>query len=257
MKFTTPLVLIAAFACGATFAAPKAIRTMEQSGTDEAADVDWSVTGVVISGIEDRDVQLKINEELERRAWSPVKSFIHDMTPGNGLVEEGEGLPGGPAGVGARNSVDVDVTPQLINGSVLCFEVGIATYSGGAHGNYSMESVILDAKTGKALTLEQLVDGAAPAEMLEVAKEKLAAEYGADLEAPTSLGTVVLTPEGFDIVWGLYELGPYAMGTPRVSIPYMSMNEQILFDFAVQSKPKPAAAPADPKAGLEDAVEQK
>lgn len=107
-------------------------------------------------------------------------------------------------------------------------------YEGGAHGYYGYNGATFDVKSGKKLELEDILSDAEGfydeavsyiiKELEENYKEDLFPEYKETVETNTfsESSTVCwyLNNTGIVIVYGLYEVTPYAAGVPEVILPY-------------------------------------
>ncbi|HAI76303.1 MAG TPA: hypothetical protein DCM08_08640 [Microscillaceae bacterium] len=107
-------------------------------------------------------------------------------------------------------------------------------YAAGAHGTYGTDFLNLDVKTGQVISLEQLFKPDFE-KLLAVAIEKAIrksfqiptgqrlAEYGFwtdQLPLPDAFG---LTREGLRVIYGLYNIAPYAMGEIDVTVSYQEI----------------------------------
>lgn len=104
--------------------------------------------------------------------------------------------------------------------------------SGGAHGLYGYESLNLDASTGDALTLEDVI--ADTGLLGQRIKEELLDRYGKDAFFDDMADTIdkeikgeddykltwTLDPQGISFYFNLYEISPYASGIQTVSLLY-------------------------------------
>ena len=114
----------------------------------------------------------------------------------------------------------------------------IAGYAGGAHGYYGYKGVTLRPGTGETVKLSDLVaDG--PAFLAEVRKTveeeypdvdpKLCDSYFAETDLDEM--TYVTGVSGITCVFAPYNLGPYAIGTQKVEIPYAGNEALFKEDF--------------------------
>ncbi len=108
-------------------------------------------------------------------------------------------------------------------------------YTGGAHGLGFSVTELFDLKTGTFLTLNDLfIDGFNP--LPEIAsssnKDLMQREYVKDDPdwvnegtQPTveNFGTVYATPDGLNIIFGDYQIGPHALGPQTVTIPWSDL----------------------------------
>ena len=124
------------------------------------------------------------------------------------------------------------------------------SYEGGVHGGYVITSGNYDAKTGKALRLEDIVkdkDG-----LIDALKAELEKKYEEGTffeEMPETLASEVNGEDGLELTWVLdpqgvtfcfspYEIGPYAAGTQYVTLPYDAYDNL----FTDRFRPEKAAA---------------
>lgn len=124
--------------------------------------------------------------------------------------------------------------------SVISFRGYYAQYTGGVHGNYGYVGTTIDVESGRELVLEDLLSNAEEFydKAVSYITEELAENYGDGLfseyekyVAETFSGhrTVswYLNAAGIVIIYNPYEVGPYAMGTVEVTLPYSQFGEFI------------------------------
>ena len=127
-----------------------------------------------------------------------------------------------------------------VDSSVVSLQATNSDYMGGAHGNYVIFGYTFDTSTGALLTLEDVVNMSD--EFKQKASdfiiEKLGEEYKGGINSdyaqyiPTTFDTVenilwYLDASGIAILYSPYEIGPYAMGAPKVILPYTEFKEYI------------------------------
>lgn len=117
--------------------------------------------------------------------------------------------------------------------SVVSFRLYYSDYTGGAHGMYTYSGKTFDAKTGELLELSDILTDAEgfykeatpyiAAQLHEKYGDNLFAEYedyvAGTFGADRSLNWY-LDAAGIVIAYTPYEVGPYAMGSPEVTLPY-------------------------------------
>ena len=174
-------------------------------------------------------VQKRINESLSQHLLASdtivsveqvLKDFVQEYSD---FAEEMKG------------EEEVDFTPEWSlelsqkvdwnTPEIFVVENNIYSYSGGAHGGYASGYLNFSPRTGKLLSLKDLIDP----EKMEAFK-KLCEQYFREKHPedeywfpeegfylPETFG---LLPEGITFVYGLYEIAPYAAGEIVFTVPY-------------------------------------
>lgn len=126
------------------------------------------------------------------------------------------------------------------DGSMLCVTTAESSYTGGAHG-FSRRSVFnFDLRSGKQITLTDLVADdkglqlAVEEELLRQVEERQAGAEGKLFfdDCAETLGEwmareVAFRDEGMEIIFGLYDIAPYASGEQTFIIPYQMMEQYL------------------------------
>lgn len=143
----------------------------------------------------------------------------------------------------------------LNDGQYLTLEITGFTYQGGAHGNPSAAVATFDTKTGKQLTLDDLVadkasfqsmaevefrytrsdifqptDGNEPFEFDSITPFALAQNYG-------------LVQEGMYMHYIPYEVGPYAIGNTQMVVPYAAWKSLAKVPLPAMANLNPVSRP--------------
>ena len=99
-------------------------------------------------------------------------------------------------------------------------------YTGGAHGNYATVNSVYSLEDGSKLKIEDLITDLKNTDLLNLIKNKLLKIEGRDERSYFDLNELSLennnfyiTSSGLVFTWGIYEIGPYAIGETRVLIP--------------------------------------
>lgn len=99
-------------------------------------------------------------------------------------------------------------------------------YTGGAHGNYATVNSVYSLENGNKLKIEDLITDLKNPDLINVIKDKLIKIEGRDANSYFGLDEIslennnfYLTSKGLVFTWGIYEIGPYAIGETRVLIP--------------------------------------
>lgn len=99
-------------------------------------------------------------------------------------------------------------------------------YTGGAHGNYAAINSVYSLENGNKLKIEDFVTDLNNTDLINLVKDKLINIEGRDANSYFGLDELslennnfYLTSKGLVFTWGIYEIGPYAIGESRVLIP--------------------------------------
>ena len=102
----------------------------------------------------------------------------------------------------------------------------IYEYTGGAHGTYATAYSVYSLENGNKLKIEDLITDLKNTDLLNLIKNKLLKIEGRDERSYFDLNELSLennnfyiTSSGLVFTWGIYEIGPYAIGETRVLIP--------------------------------------
>ena len=116
-------------------------------------------------------------------------------------------------------------------------------YTGGAHGNYATINSVYSLETGNKLKIEDLIINLKNVDLINLVKDKLLKIEGRDANSYFGLDELslennnfYLTSKGLVFTWGIYEIGPYAIGETRVLIqteeikPYLKDEYKAIFE---------------------------
>lgn len=120
------------------------------------------------------------------------------------------------------------------HGDVASYVASCYTYSGGAHGMSVENSVNLDVRTGKTVTEEDFFVPAYKDELASLLTSHLSdampdeesydALFIKDIEPNDNF---FVTEEALTYIYGQYEIGPYALGIIKVSIPWEELGDLV------------------------------
>ncbi len=131
----------------------------------------------------------------------------------------------------APYEIDAGYTVQRMDEKIISFEAWKYSYTGGAHPNNYLKGLTFDARTGKRLMLEDVVEDmeTASAAVLEFLSEETKKEqygniffsgYEKDLPGLFSEDNWYLGEDGFHIIANTYSIAPYVAGSFDFVIPY-------------------------------------
>jgi len=203
-------------------------------GGSEVDRYTYELTFPKLQGLADAAVQDTVNAELRANARAAADEFAVAVKefppPPAGLADQRSGLTG---------TYEV----ARLDDGLASFRVRQSRFfAGAAHPGAVLITYNYDLRTGKRLALADLFTAGSPylAKLTELSRQLLAAQPGfSDLQSFVQPGTEPTT-ENFDgwtltdqdlvIFFDEYQVAPYAMGMPHVSIPYGSL--RLLLDPA-------------------------
>ncbi len=187
-----------------------------------------SATWVELTKAASPIVQKRINEALIQHLLASdtmvtveqvLKDFIREYSE---FAEEmkGEDMDFTPAWSMELSQKVAWNTPEIF-----VVENNIYSYSGGAHGGYASGYLNFSPRTGKLLTLEDLIDPGKMDAFKKLCEQYFLEKYPEDdfwfpeegFYLPETFG---LLPEGITFVYALYEIAPYAAGEIVFTVPY-------------------------------------
>lgn len=143
---------------------------------------------------------------------------------------------------GYYSSIEAEMS--RCDSNIVSLRITYSDYTGGAHGMYAYAGETYDTKTGQLLYLDDIiadVEGFYPL-AVDYIIDALYAEYEdglfSDYQTQVSSSIVpgsepnwYLSGSGIVISFSPYEVGPYAMGAPEVTLPYETFGEYIKEDY--------------------------
>jgi hypothetical protein len=175
------------------------------------------------------------NRLIEQQVLSQIDAF-RDEYQGFLAGNDGEHL-GPPWGL--------SITGELLYQGPTFWTVDLETYhfTGGAHGGTENQALVLNRQTGKAIPasalfkpgsnwLQRLSEASYQA-LIQREPFEPDDEWLVSGTAPEPDNYEVLLPmaEGLEVVFGLYQIGPYAIGITRLLLPYSALNAMLNPDF--------------------------
>jgi hypothetical protein len=134
-------------------------------------------------------------------------------------------------GTDLQTALDMEMTIPYDQKDRLSVRYNVSLDLGGAHPSHELQTYNFDAKTGKLLTLQDVLGGT-EAEALQAVRDAYAKDIAANPDNYfEEAATTVKTMSTGDFVWSLsdkgvvveaqsYALAPYAAGNPSVTIAY-------------------------------------
>ena len=115
----------------------------------------------------------------------------------------------------------------------------VAGAGGAAHGTAHLVPLNFDARTGRQYRLADLFAPGAPylATLSQLSRPALAKQLGPDANvdainegtAPSeeNFGAWSVSPGGLEVTFGEYQVGPYAIGMPRITLAFAALRDII------------------------------
>lgn len=115
------------------------------------------------------------------------------------------------------------------------------SYSGGAHGGTSITTFVFDARSGKQIKLDDVFIGEYLGRLSETAFIEIK-KLDPELEIYTftedglrgtadNFSAWEITPNGFHLTFGDYQIGPYAAGRPEITIAWKELSQILKSEF--------------------------
>lgn len=194
------------------------------------------------------DQQDTPQSQLQKQIHTPVRA----LTQLNQLNQ----------GYGSSNTLTVSIKPQLLPGVVQTPTITVLmeaySYTGGAHGSSQQTFLTLDIEHKRLLKLDDVIVSGQRARLSALARQAFVQwvkESQPDSELKDYLqfwpfqmtSNFYLSADGLVLQYGEYEIGPYAVGLPRLTIPYADLQGIIkpvyLPSETAASREKPPASP--------------
>ena len=117
------------------------------------------------------------------------------------------------------------------NGPYRSYIVNLTDFTGGAHSNSTTRAFVFDVTDGSQVTLDDLFVPDFNDVLTGILNSHLAENFSEeDMEAmfePTlsPTGNYILTSDSITFIYNPYEIGPYSIGTPSVSVPIKELKK--------------------------------
>lgn len=231
------------------------VRVVKDTGKDVAANFEWDISRVEISGLANTFAQRRVNAALRREVEEAKR-----VTRGELKSWEGPGAVGVSSGLWIEMGVGV-ATRRLLSVSITTSTY----YAGAAHPNTGICTLTFDLRTGNKVAVRSLFR-AGEGVMEQVAQRVDAAlrasgDYALDgehfLETVTAEHIHAVRVEqdgGMTFLFGNYEIGPYAAGLPSVTLSAADLRGLLATDGPAASVTAATPAPRAASRGLTGSV---
>lgn len=180
-------------------------------------------------------VKNKINTELEKWVKVEVEKAKEDF---EGMLKDPELTR---SDLGLTYLSKVTVRNDFIKLPYINVSFQTYTYSGGAHGITAINTFVYDARTGQKIGLDDFLQGNYLQKISELSLQKIEATdpkletYSFAIEGTKPLEenfqNWTLESDGIHIIFSDYQVGPYVVGRPEITIPYDSVQSVLTDDF--------------------------
>jgi len=128
------------------------------------------------------------------------------------------------------------------NGPYRSYIVNITDFTGGPHSNSTTQAFVFDTRDGSRLTLDDLFVPGFDEILTDIINSHVAESLSEeDIDAlfettvpPT--GNYILTSDSITFIYNPYEIGPYSIGTPSVSIPIKECRKAGILDRKLRER---------------------
>ena len=196
-------------------------------GASEAERYTYLLTFPKLQGLADPAVEASINDDIRAAVAVTVDEFL------SGVSEMGRPPP---AVADQKSGLEGSYEVSRLDEGLASLAVRVSRfYAGAAHPGAVLLTFTYDLRTGRRLALAELFTPGSPylAKLSELSRQLLAAQPGfdelQDFVVPGTEPTAenfagwTLTDEDLVITFAEYQVAPYAMGMPHVSIPFASL----------------------------------
>lgn len=186
---------------------------------------------------------------------TPVQSLAEQIQP---YIDNFISLDEELKSLGAGHQISLSISPKILNseGPLATVVLNTSNYLGGAHGSSSQTYYNFDLKQQKQISLDQILLPNKKQNLNKLAHEafkvwvidsKLAENVEQYEQAwPFKLSdNFYLGRQGLILQYGEYEIGPYVVGLPRLTIPYEQLQGIIKHEYL--SNIVQAAKPSEKK----------
>lgn len=197
---------------------------------------------IITDGIAE-DIMIKINRTLEASVRSTLLAVKKDFEQQYGSVDVANTyIPVEPL------TYDGQMEIATSTGSFPFLNVVLTgyQYSGGAHGLTVITTFVFDRETGDQMTFDNLFSKSyltllseqSLAELRRIDPSLETFSFALDGTAPQkeNFKAFTLEPDGMHIIFQNYQVGPYVIGNPEITIPYTSIRGILRDRYADISK---------------------
>lgn len=160
--------------------------------------------------------------------------------------------------LGSSSQLSVYIKPQVLNpaGPVSTVVINANNYIGGAHGSSAQQYINFELDSKKILNIEHILQAGQRKALNDVVHQKFqnwVKESQPEMEFKLYENlwnfklsdNFYLSPQGLIFQYAEYEIGPYAVGLPRLTVPYAELQTIVKPQYLpviTKDKPRPAAA---------------
>lgn len=206
-------------------AARPALADVTLAGGSEAEGYTYEVTFPEVTGLADPAAQQAINDRTRAEVTAAVDEFV-----------AGTREFGGTAIAGQQSRAEGTYAVDRLDEGLFSFRLPVSRYfAGAAHPGRVLLTFTYDLGSGRRLALADLFAPGAPylERLSELSRQLLLAQPGFDQlpgfvdpgtePAAENFARFTLTGQDLVITFAEYQVAPYAMGMPHVSIPFASL----------------------------------
>lgn len=139
-------------------------------------------------------------------------------------------------------SAEIEGSVVHSDSNIVNIKLDSYTFTGGAHGNSNATSLLFDSKTGKELSIKDIVNDTVA--LSNIAEKKFREKYNIQPDkAINSTGlmfpddkfilpqNIFVSKEGLQLYYNPYEIAPYSEGTKDIDISYDEIKDHLKIKF--------------------------
>jgi hypothetical protein len=236
-RFAVALLALTSAGVSPALARDPVARAVSSKGADEVKKLDWDMSWLELSGVENVAVQRRVNLALRREADQAKRTMLDEVD-----ASESE----------LRSFIDMSMSVGLLTSKLLSVTVSSSSYwAGAAHPNNHVFTLTFDLRTGAKVPTRGLFKpgaGVMP-RVAALVDAKLRAgwnvaedgEYFLQTVTARKLGSVLVEKDGLRFIFGAQEIGPHAAGIPEAKLTYAELNGLVATDGVVATVTAPTS----------------
>lgn len=190
--------------------------------------------------VKEQEKIVSANQKLAQQLQANIDKFVH-------LSDEVKSL-------GSSAQQTLYIRPQVLNSKspIATIVINSNNYMGGAHGSTAQYYLNFSFEDRRVLNLDQIIQQGQRKKFNDLVYQKYQAwvneiQLNTDMQAYETLWpfqiseNFYLSPKSLILQYGEYEIGPYAVGLPRLEIPYEEL-DTILIEKYLPTAMKDAKA---------------
>ncbi|MFB2578922.1 MULTISPECIES: RsiV family protein [unclassified Acinetobacter] len=179
-----------------------------------------------------------MNAQLKQKASSAAQNSADDAQTLQQSIHLFYELAEENKSLGGSNKLNIYIKPQVINpqGPIATVVINASNYLGGAHGSSAQQYLNFNLENEQMLNLDSIIKSGKRKAFNDIAfkayqdwvtqtQTDITFEDYQKMWKFSVSENFFLSPQGLILQYGEYEIGPYAVGLPRLIIPYQDLRD--------------------------------